>query len=84
MVRQPKPGLLVRVRYAKARCHLFPQHGRDGVVIASGRGPGPRNVLVRVDGWLVVVPAGNLVDRSLMADPPAPAVKRSVQLPLFE
>ena len=37
-------------------------HGLHGTVVLSGRGRGPRNALVDVDGLgLVVVPRGQLV-----------------------
>jgi hypothetical protein len=61
MIRHAKPGTRVRLHYAKKRAVLSPLHGATGVVLAAGRGPGPRNVIVAVDNaGTVVVPAGNM------------------------
>lgn len=51
-----------RLHYAEKNGLPDPRwRGREGVVVCRGRGPGPRNVLVRtVDGELVVVPRGNV------------------------
>lgn len=57
MIWQPRPGQCVRLHY---RWRTMPLHGRTGVVVCFGRGPGPRNVGVEVDGSLYVVPRGNL------------------------
>lgn len=64
MVSNPNPGQHVRLRYAKRFAHLFPLHGAVGVVRIVGRGRGPRNHGVEIDGVIVVVPAGNLVPLS--------------------
>jgi len=48
-----------RVRYVY-RNHGHPLYGAVGTVLAQGYGPGPRNVLVRLDnGQVVVAPWGN-------------------------
>lgn len=60
MLSHPKPGQRVRLRYARKYAHLFPFHGKVGVVEIVGRGK-PRNHGVELDGVIVVVPAGNLV-----------------------
>jgi len=50
---------MTRVRYVN-RDHNHPMYGKEGVVLVRGRGPGPRNELVRLDdGRLVVAPWGN-------------------------
>lgn len=61
MIRHPTPGQRVRLRYAKRFAHLSPHHGAVGVVLAFRAGRGPRNVLVEIDGRLVVVPTGNVI-----------------------
>lgn len=61
MLSSPKPGQLVRLRYAKKFAHLFHLHGKEGVVRIVGKGR-PRNHGVEIAGLIVVVPAGNLVD----------------------
>lgn len=60
MLSSPKVGQLVQCWYAKKFAHLWPYHGKVGVVRIVGRGPGPRNHGVEIEGQLVVVPAGNL------------------------
>lgn len=50
---------MTRVRYVN-RDHSHRLCGQAGVVLIRGRGPGPRNELVRLDsGELVVAPWGN-------------------------
>lgn len=42
------------------RDHIHPFYGATGTVLVQGQGPGPRNVLVRLDsGQYVVAPWGN-------------------------
>lgn len=61
MIYHPQPGQRVRLRYRRKFCHLFPYHGRSGVVSVSGGRGGPINALVVLDdGKKVVVPRGNL------------------------
>lgn len=44
---------------------VMPLHGRKGLVATvPGRGSGPRNYGVLIDGVEVVVPRGNLVPRA--------------------
>lgn len=48
-----------RVKYVN-RNHNRPYYGATGTVLAQGEGPGPRNVLVKLDnGQVVVAPWGN-------------------------
>ena len=61
MIFHPYIGQRVHVHYAKAAAPTMPYHGRTGVVRTVTDGPGPRNVGVKIDGQLVVVPRGNLV-----------------------
>lgn len=60
MLVHPRIGQRVTLRYAKKFARLWPHHGRQGVVLAKGRGPGPRNHLIDLGGVPVVVPCGNL------------------------
>jgi hypothetical protein len=49
----------MRLRYVN-RDHSHPLYGRVGTKLAQGRGPGPRNTLVRMDdGTEVIAPWGN-------------------------
>jgi len=57
----PRPGQRVRIHYAKRSASVMPHHGMTGVVRSVGRGPGPRNIGVEIDGRTVVIPRGNLV-----------------------
>jgi hypothetical protein len=61
MIFHPKPGERVRLHYRRQDVPWRPWHGRVGVVARVGRGPGPINVGVLIDGVLVVVPRGNIV-----------------------
>lgn len=61
MISSPRPGQRVRVHYAASYARLMPWHGRDALVVISGRGR-PRNHLVDAEGHMVVVPCGNLVE----------------------
>lgn len=62
MIRRPRPGDRVRIRYRRATAHLWPHHGKSGTVVLSGLGPGPINVLVKLDdGNYTCLPRGNLV-----------------------
>ena len=61
MIRAPRPGQRVRLHYARRAAASMPHHGALGSVRLVGRGPGPRNALVDLDGGgAVVVPRGNL------------------------
>ncbi len=60
-----KPGTKVVLRYSMAKVarlpDAFPHHGETGTVLVRGRGPGPRNCTVQLDGGAkVVVPWRNL------------------------
>ncbi len=61
MLSNPRPGRRVRLAYRLSLRSLFP-HGATGVVlVAKGKGRGPRNHLVRLDdGRELIVPAGHL------------------------
>ncbi len=63
MIWHPEPGQRVRLHYGKRYAGTMPCHGLEGVVVAAGRGPGPRNASVRIDDvpWRVIVPRGNLL-----------------------
>jgi hypothetical protein len=61
MISSPRPGQRVRIHYAAAYAPCMPWHGRDALVVISGRGR-PRNHLVDVSGHRIVVPCGNLVE----------------------
>lgn len=69
MIWRPKRGQRVRLHYAKrTRSNIVTLHGKCGVVEVTGIGPGPINVLVRLDsGGGVVVSRGNLVDEATEA-----------------
>lgn len=56
-----------RLHYAQKNHSPHPRWcGKEGVVLYCGRGPGPRDVLVRtLDGDLVVVQRGNVRAQSL-------------------
>ena len=60
MIRSPYLGQPVQLWYRKSAVATMPHHGRVGVVVCVGRGPGPRNAAVRLDCCVVVVPRGNL------------------------
>jgi len=62
MIFSPRPGQPVRLHYRARVALSMPHHGRTGVVLRAGRGPGPRNVEVLLAlGPRLVVPRGNLV-----------------------
>ncbi len=61
MIWQPKPGQRVLVRYRRGIAQAMPMHGEAATVLAAGRGPGPRNVMLDIGGRVAVVPRGNLV-----------------------
>lgn len=61
MIYHPRVGTDARIHYAKDRRSQFPHHGRIGRIVSVGKGPGPRNVGVLIDGATVVVPRGNLI-----------------------
>jgi len=51
--------VVARVKYVN-RNHNHPLYGATGTVLVRAKGPGPRNVLVKLDnGRLVVAPWGN-------------------------
>lgn len=59
MIFGPRPNDRVQLHYAKRFAHLWPLHGKIGVVRIVGNGK-PRNHGVEIDGKIVVVPVGNL------------------------
>ena len=61
MIFSPRTGDRVQVWYGPRWRGFMPHHGAVGTVEAAGRGPGPRNALVRLDaGGRTCVPRGNL------------------------
>ena len=49
----------MRVKYVN-RNRVHPLYGKEGIVMVRAKGPGPRNILVRLDdGRMVVAPWGN-------------------------
>lgn len=63
MIFAPKVGQDVRIWYGASHRDWMPYHGLPAVVVATARGRGPRNVVVKVESKLVCVPRGNLVHR---------------------
>jgi hypothetical protein len=61
MIRHPRVGQVVRLRYRAALRPIAPHHDRLGVVVAVCGGRKPRNHLVSIGGELVCVNAGHLV-----------------------
>ena len=62
MIANPKPGRRVILAYRPSLRGPTGLHGAVGRVAVAGRGPGPRNHLIRLaDGRLVVVPCGHLM-----------------------
>ena len=68
MIWNPKLGQPVQLHYAEAKraacCdeNKVTYHGRVGIVVCVGRGPGPRNVEVLFPaGGRTVAPRGNLM-----------------------
>jgi len=75
MIWQPKLGQRVKVHYRKSAKDQMPLHNKNVDVVAVSKGPGPRNVLVRLyiktnpsfspftslRAIRVIVPRGNLV-----------------------
>jgi hypothetical protein len=59
MMLNPRRGQRVQVWYRKSVCHLFPLHGKVGVVVFASRGR-PRNHCVEIDGRWFAIPCGNL------------------------
>jgi hypothetical protein len=60
MIRDPKPGQLVKVAYKRRD---MPLHQKTVKVIQGAGGPGPRNVLVAtMTGKKMVIPRGNLFE----------------------
>jgi len=59
MIRVPRIGQVVQVWYGGGR-KAFPLHGKIGTVRHVGRGPGPRNHGIEVEGAFYIVPCGNL------------------------
>lgn len=64
---RPRKGQQVKCCYAEQKREYVTLHGRVGTVKAVGFGPGPRNVLVEIDGMGYVVPRGNLRPEGAMA-----------------
>jgi len=69
MIWYPKPKQYVKIHYRKSMVWM-PYHGKYGVVIKAGHGPGPHNALVGFT-WKqqkVIIPRGNLVDATHIKD----------------
>lgn len=60
MMSRPRIGTPCQLWYALARRSIAPFHGLTGVVVAVARGKGPRNHAVKVNGQVLIVPAGQL------------------------
>ncbi len=61
MLNCPRPGQRVMLRYRRPLRDAGMPHGVRGVVLIVGRGPGPRNHLIRLDdGRHMAVPAGHV------------------------
>lgn len=63
MIFHPKIGQKVRCHYARP----MPTEGLKGTVAAVAKGPGPRNVCIRIDDpdynlvFFEIIPRGNLI-----------------------
>lgn len=65
MIRWPKAGMRVRIRYAKWYAARMPYHDRTGTVVVAATSRRLRNALVALDGGgRVVVPGGNLFEEA--------------------
>lgn len=60
MIVHPKIGQAVQVWYRREVAPGMPYHSRMGRVVTKGRGPGPRNHAVEIEGCVVMVPCGNV------------------------
>lgn len=70
MIWHPKKGQSVKVHYRKSLQSAMPCQGIRGEVVEVAPGPGPINVLIKVELWAgtgqyfyEVIPRGNLVAR---------------------
>ncbi len=67
MIFNPKKDQLVKIHYRKPLSQTMPCQGVIGKVVFAAKGPGPRNVCVKVDDpgsglvWRECVPRGNLM-----------------------
>jgi len=61
MISSPRPEQRVRVHHAASYAPRMPWYDREALMVISGRGK-PRNHLVSINGRMVVVPCGNLVE----------------------
>jgi hypothetical protein len=71
MIRYPEVGQAAQVWYGKktrrnARVSSIPWHAKVGTVVGISRGPGPRNVAVRIGGEVVIVHRGNLREPTMI------------------
>jgi len=60
MIVHPRHNQRVQVWYRKSFADHMPLHGRIGIVRIVGKGPGPRNHGVEIDGQIYGVPCGNI------------------------
>jgi hypothetical protein len=62
MIYGPKINDLVRVHYKASVAKVSPHESKTGRIVRIGRGPGPKNVAVRMNetSELAVFPMGNL------------------------
>lgn len=61
MIRYPTVGQWVQAWYAYPKRMLARAHGKFGIIRILGRGPGPLNHGVEIEGLgIVVIPRGNL------------------------
>jgi hypothetical protein len=73
MIFNPKINQKVRVHYRKSLQSFVPCEGLTGTVVAVSKGPGPRNVAIKVMLWpgdndeyfVEIVPRGNLQSATL-------------------
>jgi hypothetical protein len=63
MIFAPRFGESVRIHYNKRVAKSSRWHTAIGRIEIIGKGPGPRNLGVRIGAHLVVVPRGNVVRR---------------------
>lgn len=60
MIRNPRPGMEVKLHYRRSAQKDMPYQGGIGIIVAIANGRGPKNVLVLVDRKMLIVPRGNL------------------------
>ena len=61
MIFGPRLGELVRLHYRASVARIAPHHGREGLIVAIGKAPGPCNIGVDIGDCCVVAPRGNVM-----------------------